>query len=74
MVTYHIENDITWNWDKLKGQLPNYIVDKIMHILIHISDISDTIIWKFSSDDKLFVKTITWQIMIKFFHILKQKY
>lgn len=34
MVNYFIENDKTWNRDKLKGHLPNYIVDKIIHILI----------------------------------------
>lgn len=46
--------------DKLRSCLPNYIVDKIISILIHINDISDKLIWKFSSHDIFSAKTTMW--------------
>lgn len=42
-VNYVIDNNRTWNRTKLLGCLPNYVVDKIMNILIHLNDFQDKI-------------------------------
>lgn len=42
--SYFIENNKTWNRNKLNNSLPKYVVNKIMNILIRMSDIRDKII------------------------------
>lgn len=44
---------------KLNHGLPSHIVDKILTTPISLTNMLDKIVWKFSSDGKFSIKTVT---------------
>lgn len=53
-----------WNLNDLIGFIPDHITNRIKAILIPISNVTDRLIWKFTTDGHFSVKKVTWATII----------